>query len=66
MKKLIKQINKLQFYATPKQNLHVELVDKEWVDVTPSSANSYELGCTIYSTLKASSFDKLCIMEVTE
>ncbi|XP_008225377.1 PREDICTED: uncharacterized protein LOC103325031 [Prunus mume] len=66
MKKLSKQINKLQFYATPKQNLHVELVDKEWVDVTPSSPNSYELGWTIYSSLKASSFDKLCIMEVTE
>lgn len=66
MKKLTKQINKLQFYATPKQNLHVELVDKEWVDVPPSSPNSYELGCTIYSSLKASSFEKLCIMEVTE
>lgn len=66
MKKLTKQLNKLQFNAIPKQNVHVEMVDKEWVDVNPSSPNSFEFCCTIYSSLKACSFDKLCIMEVTE
>ncbi|XP_062012831.1 uncharacterized protein LOC133729338 isoform X1 [Rosa rugosa] len=66
MKKLTKQLNKLQINATVKQNAYVEMVDKEWVDVNPSSPNSYEFDCTIYSSLKACSFDKLCIMEVTE
>lgn len=66
MKKLTKQLDKLQFSATTKQNAHVEMVDKEWVDVNPSSPNSYEFDCTIYSSLKACSFDKLCIMEVTK
>lgn len=66
MKKLTKQLDKLQFSAPAKQNAHVEIVDKEWVDVNPSSPNSYEFDCTIYSSLKACSFDKLCIMEVTK
>ncbi|KAM1484919.1 hypothetical protein TB1_035875 [Malus domestica] len=66
MTKLTKQIDKLQFYATPKQNSHVEMAGKEWVDVTPSSPNSYEFGCSIYSALKACPSNKLCIMEVTE
>lgn len=65
MMMLTKQIDKLQFYATPKQNSHVEMAGKEWVDVTPSSPNSYEFGCSIYSALKARPSNKLCIMEVT-
>ncbi|GAV79576.1 RimM domain-containing protein/PRC domain-containing protein [Cephalotus follicularis] len=66
VKKLTKHINKLQFYPIPKPNSHVELVDKEWVDVVPSSPNSYELCSTIYSCLNACSLDKLCAMEITE
>ncbi|KAM1592711.1 hypothetical protein EV2_037600 [Malus domestica] len=66
MTMLTKQIDKLQFYATPKQNSHVEMAGKEWVDVTPSSPNSYEFGCSIYSALKACPSNKICIMEVTE
>ena len=66
MKKLMKWINKLQFFVIPKPNSHVELIDKEWVDVTPSSPNSFELCCTIYSSLNACSSEKVCIMEITE
>ncbi|KAK9268194.1 hypothetical protein L1049_010637 [Liquidambar formosana] len=64
--KLTKQINKLQFHAIPKLNSHVEKVDKEWVDVIPSTPNSYELRCSIYSSLNACSTDKVCVMEITE
>ncbi|GMY31737.1 ribosome maturation factor rimm, partial [Fagus crenata] len=66
MKKLMKWINKLEFFVIPKPNSHVEKVDKEWVDVVPSSPNSYELCCTIYSSLNACSLDKVCVMEITE
>ncbi|GKU94273.1 hypothetical protein SLEP1_g7792 [Rubroshorea leprosula] len=65
MKKLARQINKLQFYAIPTLSSHVEMVDKKWVDVVPSSPNSYELCCTIYSCINACSPDKICTMEIT-
>lgn len=63
MKKLMKHMDQLQFHAIPKLNSHVEKVDKEWVDVIPSSPNSYELRSSIYSALRAS--DKVCVMEIT-
>lgn len=66
MKKLTSRIDKLQFFAIPKPHSHVEMVEKEWVDVIPSSPNSYELCSTIYSSLNASSSDKICVVEVTE
>ncbi|PON41749.1 Translation protein, beta-barrel domain containing protein [Parasponia andersonii] len=66
MKKLAKQIDKLAFHAIPKQNSHLELVEKEWVDVIPSNPNSYELCCSIYSSLNVCSIDKICVMEITE
>ncbi|GFY88636.1 16S rRNA processing protein RimM family [Actinidia rufa] len=65
MKHLTKQTNKLGFHAIPKPNPHVEKVDKEWVDVVPSSPNSYELRRSIYSSLSACPPDKVCLMEVT-
>ncbi|GLU13920.1 hypothetical protein SLE2022_305250 [Rubroshorea leprosula] len=65
MKKLARQINKLQFYAIPTLSSHVEMVEKKWVDVLPSSPNSYELCCTIYSCINACSPDKICTMEIT-
>ena len=48
MNKLTRQINKLQFYAIAKPNSHVELVEKQWVNVNPSSPNSYEFYSTIF------------------
>ncbi|KAK8524583.1 hypothetical protein V6N12_029448 [Hibiscus sabdariffa] len=66
MKKLTKQINKLQFYAISKSNPHVELVEKKWVNVKPSSSNSFEFHSTIFNCLNACSLDKLCVMEITE
>ncbi|XVE51543.1 hypothetical protein DITRI_Ditri02bG0050400 [Diplodiscus trichospermus] len=65
MKKLTRQINKLQFYAIAKPNSHVKLVDKKWVNVDPSSPNSYEFYSTIFSCLNACSLDKICVMEIT-
>ena len=66
MKKLTKQINKLQFNAIPKAHSYVEKVDKDWVTVSPSTPNSYELCCSIYSSLNACSLDEACVMEVVE
>ncbi|GKU94269.1 hypothetical protein SLEP1_g7788 [Rubroshorea leprosula] len=65
MKKLARQTNKLQFYAIPTLSSQVEMVEKKWVDVVPSSPNSYELCCTICSCLNACSPDKVCTMEIT-
>ncbi|GAU18774.1 hypothetical protein TSUD_80630 [Trifolium subterraneum] len=66
IKKLTKQSYKLQFDATPKTNSFVENVDKDWVTVTSSTPNSYELSCSIYSSLNACPLDKVCIVEVRE
>ncbi|GMP73956.1 hypothetical protein CsSME_00031523 [Camellia sinensis var. sinensis] len=65
MKHLTKQINKIEFHAIPKPYPHVEKVDKEWIDIVPSSPNSYELCCSIYSSLNVCPSDKVCLMEVT-
>lgn len=66
LKKLTNQKEKLHFQATPKQSSHVELAGEEWVDVVPDAPNSYELSCSIYSSLNACSFDKVCVLEITE
>ncbi|XP_022715665.1 uncharacterized protein LOC111274909 isoform X2 [Durio zibethinus] len=66
MKKLTRKMNKLQFYAIAKPNSHVELVEKKWVNVDPSSPNSYEFYSTIFSCLNACSLDRICVMEITE
>ncbi|PIA41407.1 hypothetical protein AQUCO_02200075v1 [Aquilegia coerulea] len=66
LKKILKQIDELKFHAVTKENSYVELVDKEWVDVVPSSLNSYEYHCSIYSSLSFCSPDKICVMEVTD
>ncbi|KAK1420322.1 hypothetical protein QVD17_21829 [Tagetes erecta] len=63
---LTKQVNKLTFHAELRLNRHVEMVDKEWVDITPSSHNSYELRSSIYTCLEGCSFDKVCVMEVVD
>ncbi|XP_024020535.1 uncharacterized protein LOC21398744 [Morus notabilis] len=66
LKKLTKQIDKLGFQVIPKQYSHVEFVEKDWVDVVPSTPNSYEFCCSIYSLLNVCSFDKVCLMEVAD
>lgn len=64
MKKLANQIDKTQFYAIPKSNPHVEKVDKEWVNVSPSSPNSYQLCSSIFSWLDECSFGEICMIEI--
>ncbi|RDX63807.1 rimM [Mucuna pruriens] len=66
LKKLTKQSSKLQFDANPKAHSFVEKIDKEWVTVTSSTPNSYELSCSIYSSLNACSLNEVCIVEVRE
>ncbi|XP_043699697.1 uncharacterized protein LOC122650353 [Telopea speciosissima] len=66
LKNISKQIDKLQYYTIAKQNAYVEKVDKEWVDVVPASPNSYEIHCSIYSSLNACPSDKICVMELTD
>lgn len=63
---LTKHVNELLFDAVLRSNRHVEMVDKEWVDVTPSSHNSYEFHSSIYTCLKGCSFEKVCVMEVED
>lgn len=66
VKKLTKQSYKLRFDATAKTNSFIESVDKDWVTVTSSTPNSYELSCSVYSSLNACPLDKVCIVEVRE
>ncbi|KAA0057091.1 hypothetical protein IC582_029246 [Cucumis melo] len=63
IRRLMKQIDKPQFYAIPKPNAHVEKVEKEWVEVSPSSPNSYHLYSSIFSCLDECSFDEIFTME---
>ncbi|XP_016449337.1 uncharacterized protein LOC107774356 isoform X1 [Nicotiana tabacum] len=64
-KKLTKKIDKLQFEAILKPNQYVEMVDKDWVDVIPSSPNSYEFHSSIYSCLNACPPSKVCFIDIT-
>ncbi|KAK1378499.1 Translation protein, beta-barrel domain containing protein [Heracleum sosnowskyi] len=66
VKKLTKDLDKLHLQAIEKPNPHICMVDKEWIDITPSSNNSYEFHSSIYSTLKASVASKVCLIEVQE
>ncbi|CAN4105742.1 unnamed protein product [Withania somnifera] len=63
-KKLNKKIDKLQFEAILKSNQHVEMVAKEWVDVIPSSPNSYEFHSSIYSCLNSCPPSKVCLVDI--
>ncbi|GAB2212407.1 hypothetical protein Droror1_Dr00020369 [Drosera rotundifolia] len=62
--KMLEHINKLQFHATLKRNSHVEFIDKNWIDVDPSSANSYEFESSIHSWLTAFASVKVSVVEV--
>ncbi|KAK4361281.1 hypothetical protein RND71_020233 [Anisodus tanguticus] len=64
-KKLTKKIDKLQFEAILKPNQHVEMVEKEWLNVIPSSPNSYEFHSSIYSCLNACPPSKVCLIDIT-
>ncbi|MCD7461432.1 hypothetical protein HAX54_046121 [Datura stramonium] len=64
-KNLTKKIDKLQFEAILKPNQHVEMVEKEWVDVIPSSPNSYEFHSSIYSCLNGCPPSKVCLVDIT-
>ncbi|KAL8192239.1 hypothetical protein R6Q57_027906 [Mikania cordata] len=63
---LTKQVDKLTFSAVLRSTQHVEMIDKEWVDITPSSHNSYEFRSSIYTCLEGCHFDKVCVMEVVD
>ncbi|XP_021764162.1 uncharacterized protein LOC110728807 isoform X1 [Chenopodium quinoa] len=66
MQKLVKQMEKLPLNAILKSYSHVELINKEWVDVIPSTPNSYEFHCSLQSLLDACSLDRVSLMEVTK
>nr|GEY89386.1 16S rRNA processing protein RimM [Tanacetum cinerariifolium] len=63
---LTKRINGLLFDAVLRPNDYVELVDKEWVDITTSSQNSYEFRSSIYTCLKGCPLDKIRVMEIVD
>ncbi|CAA3010289.1 uncharacterized protein LOC111412203 isoform X1 [Olea europaea subsp. europaea] len=66
MKRLVKQIDKLQFDAVLSLNSHVEKVEKDWIDVIPSTPNSYEFQSSIYSCLDACPLNKVCVLDAAE
>ncbi|KAI5670765.1 hypothetical protein M9H77_11129 [Catharanthus roseus] len=65
MKKLTKRINKLHFEAIPKQNRHVQKIDKDWVEVIPSLPNSFEFHSSIYSCLSSCFPSEICVLYET-
>ncbi|XP_004232981.1 uncharacterized protein [Solanum lycopersicum] len=64
-RKLTKKIDKLQFEAILKPNQYVQMVEKEWVDVIPSSPSSYEFHSSIYSCLNSCPPSKVCLVDIT-
>ncbi|XP_047945100.1 uncharacterized protein LOC125191741 isoform X1 [Salvia hispanica] len=62
LRKLVKQVNKLQFEGVEGCNSYVEKVEKEWVDVTPTTPNSYEFRSSIYWCLDAATKNKICVL----
>ncbi|KAI3456071.1 hypothetical protein Pfo_012734 [Paulownia fortunei] len=66
LRKLVKQINKLQFDAVLSCNSYVAKVEKDWIDVIPTAPNSYEFRSSIYSCLDASPINKVCVLDSTD
>lgn len=62
LRKLIKQITKLQFQAILGCNSYVEKVEKDWIDVVPTAPNSFEFRSSIYCCLDASPTNKICVL----
>ncbi|KAL7089258.1 hypothetical protein ACP275_13G178000 [Erythranthe tilingii] len=65
LRKLVKQTNKLQFRAVLSCSSYVELVEKDWVDVVPTSPNCYEFRSSIYWCLDATPVNKVCVLDAT-
>lgn len=60
---LTKDLSKLKFYSYEKSNTHVQLINKEWVDVTPCSPNSFHIRSSLYSWLDDDcNSEKVCIV----
>ncbi|XP_073154783.1 uncharacterized protein [Henckelia pumila] len=66
MKKWVNHIDKLQFHAVLTSHSYVEKVEKDWIDITPSTPNSYEFHCSIYSCLDSCSPKKICVLDSAE
>ncbi|CAA6671358.1 unnamed protein product [Spirodela intermedia] len=65
LNKVTKQMDELPpFYAVPKQNRHVELVENSWADVEPSEPNSYHLYCPIHDILNSCSMDDVAVLKI--
>ncbi|KAH7686016.1 UDPGP family protein [Dioscorea alata] len=66
LKNICKQTNKLQFNVSEEQLEHVELVDKEWIEVRPDVPNAYHFHCSIYSFLNTCSLDDMCLIHILD
>ncbi|KAH6825580.1 hypothetical protein C2S53_017552 [Perilla frutescens var. hirtella] len=66
LRKLVKQINKLQFEAVHGCSSYVEKVEKDWVDAIPTAPNSYEFRSSIYCCLVATPPNKICVLSPTD
>ncbi|KAI4372035.1 hypothetical protein MLD38_010322 [Melastoma candidum] len=63
MSELAKDFGKLKFYPYPIPNAHVQLINKEWVDVVPFSLNSFHIRSSLYWLLDDNSNSgKVCIV----
>ncbi|GER24564.1 ribosome maturation factor rimM [Striga asiatica] len=62
-RKLTKRIKEVRFEAVSSCNSYVEKVDEDWVDVIPTTPNSYEFRSSIYSVLDTAHVDKVCVLD---
>ncbi|CAA0832371.1 16S rRNA processing protein RimM family [Striga hermonthica] len=65
-RKLTKRIKELRFEAVSSCNSYVEKVDKDWVNVIPTTPNSYEFRSSIYNVLDTTPVDKVCVLDSRE
>lgn len=62
LRKLVKQVNKLQFESVEGCNSYVEKVEKDWINVKPTTPNSYEFRSSVYCCLDAAPANKICVL----
>lgn len=67
LRKLVKHvINKVQFEGVEGCNSYVEKVEKDWMNVTPTTPNSYEFRSSIYCCLEYTPPNKICVLYPTD
>lgn len=66
LKEISGRVDALQFHPVGSATPHVASIDNQWIDVNPSSPNSYKLHCSIYSVLNACSPDRINLIQIAD